>query len=731
MVNPRLKRAFGLLVPLLGASLIALLLASLYLISNSLQNASRLEPYYLWLMLANVGGVLFLGGLIAVNVFRLFRAYRKRRPGARLTTRFVITFSALGLVPVLIVFYFSVSFLQRGIDSWFHVQVDQALQDALDLSRASLDERMGMVLKQTRQVALDLSAAGDEMISLRLNDLRSAAGASEMNIIGLNNLILATSSESAGDIVPTRLGEGIALRVRQGQPYIALDPLADGLYIHVAVPMVQRSAGGDPLVLQALYPLAGRIGSLADSVEQAHTEYRELVYLREPLKQSFTLALLLALVLSVMSAVWMAFVAASRLLGPISILAHGTRQVAEGRYDTRLPQVGGRDELGFLVQSFNQMTRRIAESQEEVQRSRVQAEKQQLYLQTVLQHLTSGVLTLSEEGEIKSVNDAAVQILGAPLATQVGRDMRQACLAFSYLEPLCDRLLPHMEDGLEEWEEEVRLFGERGRQVLICRGVKLPDVGGVGSGYVLVIDEVTALIQAQRDAAWSEVARRLAHEIKNPLTPIQLSAERLRRKYLGQLPEKDGEVLDRATRTIVQQVEDMKRMVNDFAAYARTPQARLEPLDLNELVSEVVYLYRGGAVPIRLKTAAGPLWVEADAGRLRQLLNNLLVNAQQALEGQPGGGVLVRTRWREDAGQMPVELLVEDNGPGFPEEVLDHLFEPYVTTKPKGTGLGLAIVKKVVEEHSGQLIARNRKEGGAQVCIWLPGLHGQPASPMR
>ncbi|HHO70310.1 MAG TPA: hypothetical protein ENN02_02385, partial [Halothiobacillus sp.] len=399
-------------------------------------------------------------------------------------------------------------------------------------------------------------------------------------------------------------------------------------------------------------------------------------------------------------------------------LAEGTKAVAKGNYEHRL-KVDRRDDLGLLVQSFNAMTARVRRAHVQMRKLQELADQERDYLETVLNHLSSGVLTLSPDATISRTNGAAEKLLSLPAQQQIGAKLGELCQRYPHLEPLCDAfgaaLSPdHLRPGTNI-EAQFRIMGETGRRVILSRAAALPGDDGSAGGFVIVLEDVTALIQAQRDAAWSEVARRLAHEIKNPLTPIQLSAERLRRRLMDQLPEDSAKILDRATQTIIQQVEAMKYMVNEFADYARPPQPRLERMDLNRLVSDVVDLYRGSPVQVKLIQSPQPLWILGDAGHLRQLLHNLIRNAQQALtEWKEARGptaeplcVTVVLRCREDGGLRQVELLVADNGPGFPESMLDTIFEPYVTTRPKGTGLGLAIVKKIVEEHGGVVSAYN------------------------
>ncbi|HED40197.1 MAG TPA: HAMP domain-containing protein, partial [Chromatiales bacterium] len=430
----------------------------------------------------------------------------------------------------------------------------------------------------------------------------------------------------------------------------------------------------------------------------------------------------LVLLLGVLMAVWLAFFSARRLVTPIRVLAIGTRAVAAGDYTKRLPMHSG-DELGFLVESFNDMTLKIARAQEEVRSSQQQAEQERAYLWAVLARLSSGVLTLDVNRTVYTVNVAAGEILGVESKACIGYELNEIVERYEYLKNFADAITPHLAEscsdtsGKGEWREEVIFYGATGRQVLMCGGAALPGDDG---GYVIVFDDVTNLVQAQRDAAWGEVARRLAHEIKNPLTPIQLSAERLRHKYLKSMPPEDAVVLDKSTHTIVQQVEVMKEMVQAFSEYARTPKLELRPLPLNALIDEVLELYRnnhlGVVIEARLQKRL-PL-VSVDAGRMRQLLHNLIKNALEAMvEGEMK--ITLETRALSERGVSMVELRVVDSGPGIPVAILENIFEPYVTAKPKGSGLGLAIVKKIVEEHSGVIWAENLEQG-ACMTIHLP-----------
>jgi nitrogen fixation/metabolism regulation signal transduction histidine kinase len=425
-------------------------------------------------------------------------------------------------------------------------------------------------------------------------------------------------------------------------------------------------------------------------------------------------------VLSLLAAIWAAFHSARRLVAPVRDLADATHAVAEGDYSKRL-SVASEDELGFLVRSFNDMTRRLARSREQTVRAQQQVEGQRAYLEAVLTNLSSGVISMSADSVVRAINRTASNSLGIDARQFVGREISFFASEHAYLTPFVDTVNRHRSQGDNSWQEEIALQGASGHQVLMCRGTVLGGKGKRAGGLVIVFDDVTTLIQAQRDAAWGEVARRLAHEIKNPLTPIQLSAERIRRRYLASMDKQEAELLDRATHTIVNQVDAMKKMVNAFSEYARAPNLNMVFMNFNRLVQEVLDLYRSGDLEVQLieRLDAENDLIEGDAGRLRQLLHNLIKNALEAVRGMTEARIIVSTCRVDSMDKNQIELCVEDNGPGFEADVLENIFEPYVSTKPKGSGLGLAIVKKIVEEHGGTISAESGKAGGALVRIRL------------
>jgi PAS domain S-box-containing protein len=484
--------------------------------------------------------------------------------------------------------------------------------------------------------------------------------------------------------------------------------------------LISRVPSAESRVLQGRFPVDPRISELAALVEQGVGQYGELVYLRTALKYSFTLTLSLVLLITLLAAVYAAFFSARRLVVPIQQLMAGTRAVARGDLEMQLP-LPARDEIGFLVNSFNDMTQRLYQAREVARQSQQAVESERRKLEVILARLSTGVVSLEPDLRVRTANQAAGAILGVNLGSHVGESMIDLAATRPLLSQLLAVARSHLERDDSEWREQIVLRGEGGRRVLMCACTALSSDDEDLGGYVIVFDDITALLQAQRDAAWGEVARRLAHEIKNPLTPIQLSAERLRRRYLPSELH-DPELLDRATHTIIQQVEAMKEMVNAFSEYARTPGIEFSRFGLNELIREVAELYLHRELPLALTLDLDPTLppVEADAGRIRQVLHNLIRNALEAMERQPEERLEIATRYRGADAAPAVEIKVADNGPGFARDIVDQIFDPYVTSKPKGTGLGLAIVKKLVEEHGGQISAQNGERGGAVISILLP-----------
>jgi nitrogen fixation/metabolism regulation signal transduction histidine kinase len=718
MVTAAVKRSIVLTLVLIGSGL---WLAALLLMAQTVQQSKDFSALHPLIFVINLAGLVVLLILIGSRVTQLLRDWRDRVVGSRLEARLVWISTTIAMLPLLVVFYFAVVFINRGIDSWFHVEIRAGLEDALKLSRAALDLRTREYLTRTREMAEELAARPGDPARI-LDQLRQSNEAAELTLLAPGGRIVAASSERLADVVPRRESEELLMQVRQGGEYATLDPLSTGGYlVHTAVQMPATLPRGERRLLIATYPVEQRLGALADTVEESYQRYADKARLREPLKETFTLTLTLVLLLSVAGALYGAFWSARRLVRPIQDLVAGTRAVAEGDFDLRLP-LTSHDEMGILVHSFNDMTKRLARAREEAHRSQQAVEAERGNLAVILARLSTGVISLEPDRTVRTANRAAGAIFGFDLEISLCQHFAKAGNGSLLFEKFAAACLARLDAGQSEWREQLWLQVDSTRRVLMCTCTPLPGEDSNPGGHVIVFDDLTALLQAQRDAAWGEVARRLAHEIKNPLTPIQLSAERIRRKLLGSMNEAEAQMLDRATHTIVQQVEAMKEMVNAFSEYARAPEMDVSRFELNQLIAEVAELYRAQGPHRRLQLTLDPTLkdIDADRGRLRQIIHNLLANSIEALEGVEQGQIRVETRRIERAGIAFAEICVEDNGPGFKMDVIGQVFEPYVTTKTKGTGLGLAIVKKIVEEHGGRIEADNAPAGGARVRIELP-----------
>lgn len=698
-------------------ALVVILAVALDLMSGAVRNSEELSRAFVPLLFVILLGLLVLVVLVAVNVVKLVRHYRRQTAGSRLTGRILVRFAWLSLLPVAVVYYYSLGFLLHGIDSWFDVEIDRAMEDAIKLNQASLDLNQRVLLRYSEQLLAGVEDSSITALALSLETLRRRAGALEASILGPRGQVYGYANADPTQLVPDYPGREILQQVRAGGNHVGLETHADG-------ELVVRVLVADHIdhlrKLQIIFPTSEHLSGLSQRLEDAYNRYTELSYLRQPLKFSFSVTLSLVLVFSLMAALVAAFHTARRLVAPVADIARGTRAVAEGDYEQQLPLPSHDDELALLVASFNTMTHRIAQARDTAHRSRQAVEAQRAYLETVLGRLSSGVVAIDPDQHLRTANPAALHILGL-----LPEDVReQNLVGLMCRHPRVSHWVKTVREHLdkpEEWRAEITLFSDEGRQILLCRGSPLLRPGNDEHGHVVVFDDITTLIMAQRDAAWGEVARRLAHEIKNPLTPIQLSAERLRHKLLPKLRDQDAGIVDQATHTIVAQVEAMKAMVNDFSSYARPPKMEAKPLCVDALVAEIMDLYRsaGSGSGLALKLEAPNARVIGDPLRLRQVIHNLVKNAQEAMDGHASPRILVTTSQVEHAGQTFIELRVRDYGGGIDEALLATIFDPYVTSKAKGTGLGLAIVKKIIEEHGGIIRAENA-DGGARIIIRLP-----------
>ncbi|MDD5240605.1 MAG: ATP-binding protein [Sulfuricella sp.] len=687
---------------------------ALYLLSNASSNTAAFSHYYT--LLLGLNGVL-AACLLALVFYQLWNLRRKLKAkvfGSKLTLRLLLMFSLMAVLPGVLVYGVSVQFLGKSIESWFDVRVDNALEGGLSLGRSVLDNLLHDLNKKGENMALSLSDVPDGDQLLLLNNLREQSGAQEATLFSARGAIIAFSGSESVGLLPDRPSPALLRKVRQQQPYAAIEAIPEkGLYLRVVVPVNVLGLNESVRVLQLLQPVPARLAKDAETVQAVYRDYQELSVSRLGLKRIYGLTLTLALMLALLSSIALAFLLSARLSAPLGLLARGTQAVASGDFSA-MPTVSSRDELGSLMQSFNDMTRQLAEARGVVDLNQRQLETAKAYLESILAHLSSGVLAFDENLSLKTMNPAAAGILGVDLSTLSKRRFYKWALSDEALKALAVEVEQQFRADSKEWQIQIEYAGKNGKQVLLVRGTRLPEA--VGNDYIVVFDDITHLLQAQRDAAWGEVARRLAHEIKNPLTPIQLSAERLEHKLAGKLAEADAAMLTRATQTIVNQVTALKSMVNSFAEYARAPGLNLGMVDLNQLVNEILALYEHSTAPIMTDLAPTLPSIAGDPTLLRQVVHNLLQNAQDALAETQAPQIAVETGTEENM----VRLCVRDNGCGFPETLMARLFEPYVTTKSKGTGLGLAVVKKIVEEHHGRMKIENIQPHGASVCVYLP-----------
>ncbi len=736
--SKRMRRLLFRTLPLIA--LLAALLVALFLVSGVQNDPASTSGVlagggYLWVLVITVLAVVILLWSIVYRLLTLVKNVRDGVPGARLAARWVRYFLALSLPPALIVFGFAAWFLTSTIDSWFDVRVETALADSLELGQQFLDNRTLEVRNQLRETAADLSLLQEDGEGLRnalLQRVRTA-GPTELSVLETDGTLVATANINALGGLPERPGSFALMQASERGEYAAAEPTENnGLQIRVVELMPPSFPGASARFLQAIYPLPPDVTSLASSIEQEYYRYQNVSYLRQSLKQSFLLILSLVLLLTVLLAMLAALNSARRMVSPLSKLSTATRQVAAGDFGTAIG-AGPRDEIGFLVESFNQMTQALKAASQAAEESRAELQAQGEFLHTVLANLSSGVVTLDERGRMITANAACIQILGLPdgygalVAAQRpgGEPLTTLLQAAPYLGPFVESIELQAGRGRSEWQQEIRLERPGKPLVLLMRGTRLPLLTPADEkpeyGQVVVFDDVTLLNQAQREAAWAEVARRLAHEVKNPLTPIRLAAERLHMKLTGKLEAGDNDLLEKASSTIVAQVEALRRLVDAFGDYAQEPRLTLEAVRLDALIGEVVALYQQGdsALQFSLDLCPGPDALRADSGRLRQLLHNLIRNAAEA-RTKERASIAIGTQIVQDSGAGWLRLEVVDDGPGFPADVLQRPFEPYVTSKKQGSGLGLAICRKIVHEHDGRIAIANGTEGGARVEVLLP-----------
>ena len=698
---------------------------TLYLLATASANPALFAQHYPLLLAVNGGLAGCLTLLLGYQLYTLRQKLKARVFGAKLTLRLVLLFALVSVLPGALVYAVSVQFVARSIESWFDVRVEKALEGGLNLGRTTLDNLLKDLIKKADVMTGSLAVRPAAEHIAVLNTLREQAGVDEATLFTPRGKLIAYAGAEGGGMMPELPSAVLLRQLRLQQSYSAIEATPDkGFYLRVLVPVNVVSLSEDLRVLQLLQRVPRQLALDAETVQSGQRDYQELLLARQGLRRLYELTLTLTLLLALLTALSLAFVLSERLSAPLSFLVEGTRAVAQGDFSQR-EAMPSRDELGMLTQSFNAMRQQLAETRAMAERNQGQLADAHAYLQSILANLSAGVLAYDETMRLRSFNHSASNILGADIAQLAGVELE----AWRQRNPALGEFAAAIEASFhdsagEEWEKQVGHTGTHGHQMLLLRGTRLP--AGSGTGYVVVFDDITHVLQAQRDAAWTEVARRLAHEIKNPLTPIQLSAERLQHKLADRLGAADAEMLTRSTQTIVNQVSALKHMVDAFRQYARMPEPTRQEIEFNALLREVLTLYESLGAWIHIELAPNLPRIVGDPAQLRQVIHNLVQNAQDALVDSTNPSIVVRSE--AVAGGMRVTIT--DNGSGFPEHLMQRAFEPYVTTKPKGTGLGLVVVKKIIEEHGGTVEIQNVAPRGARVTFTLPA-QAAPAAVAR
>ena len=689
-------------------------IALLILLAKAISNSDLISSDSFRILLGlNIFFICSLIILIAVQIFRLLQSIKKEITGSRLTLRLVLSFALMGIVPVLIVYLVSVNFLTKSIESWFDVKVESALEGGLTLGQKTIEILMSDIELKGRSIAYSIGNADTEQRNNILTDLRAKFGIQDAVIFDQDSKIIEVSSEK-NNLIPSI--PNIEDLKRGGEDFFGRIEEVEGkeIYLKVFIPIITKTLTSERLILQLTQPIPASIANLALSVESVYEEYQQLTYSRNSLKIIYILTLTLVLLLALLSSVAASFVISRRFSSPLAMLADATRQISKGNYKKIISEQG-KDEIGVLISSFNSMTTQLEEATQNSEKNRERLEVARTFLETILAHLTTGVIVVNDKKIIQLNNVSASKMLQNKGNKMNNMAMNKIIINNSLFEPLYNFFETYIDDNKKnkkEISQEFRLKKDKEERTIMLQITPLREKSS--TKFVLVIDDISEVTQAQRHSAWGEIARRLAHEIKNPLTPIQLSAERIQHKFSDKLNKEDSIILERSTNTIVNQVNALKVMVNEFAEYARPTKIQKDKIRIDNLVDEVIELYEINKI-ISIKKDKNIPMIYADQNKLRQVIINLIENSQDALKDIKNPEIKISIKKNVNE----VELIVEDNGIGIPDEIIGRIFEPYVTSKKSGTGLGLAIVHKIIEEHDGKIIIEKINTSGTRVLIKL------------
>jgi len=689
-------------------------IALLILLAKAISNSELISGDSFRILLGlNILFICSLIGLIAVQIFRLLQSVKKEITGSRLTLRLVLSFALMGIVPVLIVYLVSVNFLTKSIESWFDVKVESALEGGLTLGQKTIDILMSDIELKGKSIAYSIGNSDPQQRDSLLTDLRAKFGIQDAVIFDQDSIIIGVSSEK-NDLIPPIPSIDDLERGAQGFFGRIEEVKDDQIYLKTFTPIIPKSAMSKRLILQLTQPIPPSISNLALSVESVYDEYQQLTYSRNSLKIIYILTLTLVLLLALLSSVAASFVISRRFSSPLAMLADATKQISKGNYKKIIPEQG-KDEIGVLIRSFNSMTSQLGEATRNSEQDRKGLEVARTFLETILAHLTTGVIVLDDKKIIRLNNiSASIMLINKKiiLKNKPMKDVVATNLIFKPIYDFVEAYINNIKINKKEVSQEFKLNQDKQEKTIMLQITPLID--NKGKSYVLVMDDISEVTQSQRHSAWGEVARRLAHEIKNPLTPIQLSAERIQHKFKDKLSKEDSHILERSTNTIVNQVNALKIMVNEFAEYARPPKIQKDKIRIDNLVEEVIDLYEIDKIISVKKDKNIPI-IYADQNKLRQVIVNLLENSQDALKKIKNPKIKISIKKKVNE----VKLIVEDNGSGIPDEIIGRIFEPYVTSKKTGTGLGLAVVHKIIEEHEGKIKIDRIKKSGTRITITL------------